>query len=120
MNPFLQTAQALSALGFLGYGAGCLTSQIMKDEFLRYGLPQLRVLTGTLQLLAAIGLLLGFIWPVCAMLAALGLSLMMGFAVVVRLRIRDPISGFLQAFVCLLLNLLIFASHLFSLLEKNA
>lgn len=100
----LKTAQAISAVGFLAYGIGCLTTRTMQTEFLRYGLPGLRVMTGVLQITAAIGLLAGYIYPVCALLSAAGLSVMMLVAIGVRLKIKDPPAGFLQALACFLLN----------------
>jgi uncharacterized membrane protein YphA (DoxX/SURF4 family) len=112
MNHLLEAAQAISALGFLAYGIGCLIIPRMRAEFDRYGLPQLRVLTGCLQIAAAIGLVLGYARPVCAVLASLGLSLMMIVALWVRLKIKDPAVGFLQAFVCLLLNLFVCTGYL--------
>ena len=108
MNHLLDAAQAISALGFLAYGTACLAAGPMRAEFDRYGLPRLRKPTGILQIAAAAGLLLGYLHPLPAVLASLGLSLMMVVALGVRLRIRDPLSGFLQAFGCLVLNLFIF------------
>ncbi len=119
MNHLLEAAQAISAVGFLGYGIGCLTLRGMRAEFVRYGLPQWRRLTGTLQILAGAGLLLGYAYPAFAMLASLGLSLMMIVALGVRFRIKDPLTGFLQALGCLLLNLFIFRGYLFRLVGKS-
>lgn len=116
MNHLLEIAQAISACGFLAYGLGCLTTRRMREEFLRYRLPQLRVLTGTLQIVAAAGLFFGYRYPICAVLAALGLSLMMIVACGVRLRIKDPATGFLQALVCLLLNTFVFQGYLIRLI----
>jgi len=118
MNHLLEIAQAISASGFLAYGIGCLTSRRMRDEFLRYGLPRLRVVTGTLQVAAAAGLVIGYAYPICALLASLGLSLMMIVAFGVRLKIKDPATGFLQALACFLLNLFVFQGYLIRLIGK--
>ena len=115
MNHLLETAQAISAVGFLAYGIGCLTTQRMRAEFLRYGLPNLRVLTGVLQIAAAIGLFAGYAYPACALIAATGLSLMMIVAIGVRLKIKDPPAGFLQALVCFLLNAFVVQGYLIRL-----
>lgn len=112
MNYFLETAQAISAFGFLAYGAGCLVTGAMKVEFARYGLPGLRVVTGTLQIAAAFGLFAGYIYPLCALAAATGLSLMMIVAIGVRLKIKDPLTGFLQALACFLLNAVVVYGYL--------
>ena len=112
MNHLLETAQAISAVGFLAYGIGCLTTRTMRAEFVRYGLPQLRLLTGTLQIAAALGLFAGYAYPVCALLSAGGLSLMMLVAIGVRLKIKDPAAGFLQALACFLLNAFVVQGYL--------
>lgn len=119
MNHLLETAQAISAFGFLCYGIACLIHPKMKEEFLRYGLPKLRVLTGSLQIAAAIALLAGYAYPYSAMLASLGLSLMMLIAIGVRLKIKDPFAGFFQAFSCFILNLFVFAGYVFLLIKNH-
>jgi uncharacterized membrane protein YphA (DoxX/SURF4 family) len=119
MTRLLETAQAISALGFLGYGFACLITPHMRQEFARYGLPKMRVLTGTLQILAAAGLFLGYRHPACALVSALGLSFMMLVALWVRLKIKDPATGFLQALACLFLNLFVFTAHLLQLLAEH-
>lgn len=119
MNHLLEAAQAISALGFVGYGVGCLVSEHMRKEFERYRLPRLRILTGTLQIAAGVGLFLGYVYPVCALLSALGLSLMMIVALWVRVRIKDPVGGFLQALVCLFLNLFVFRGYFMRLLDRG-
>lgn len=119
MNRLLNVAQATSALGFLGYGIASLTTQRMRSEFVRFGLPHLRPMIASLQIAAGVGLLLGYAYPVCALLAAGGLTLMMGVAVGVRLKIKDPLSGFIQALACLLLNLFVFREHMLRLVGKS-
>jgi uncharacterized membrane protein YphA (DoxX/SURF4 family) len=104
MNHLFKTAQAISAVGFLAYGLGCLLSPAMRNEFARFGMPQWRIITGILQIAASVGLFVGFAYPVCALLAAIGLSLMMCVAVGVRVKIKDPPAGFLQALGCFFLN----------------
>jgi hypothetical protein len=110
-NP-AETAQVISALGFAGYGIGCLVSKRMEAEFLRFRLPSMRVATGVLQIAASAGLLLGLLYPILALAASFGLCLMMLCAMWVRVRIRDPFSGFLQALACFVLNLYVFQAHL--------
>ncbi|NDA48281.1 MAG: hypothetical protein EBY21_13625, partial [Alphaproteobacteria bacterium] len=81
----------------------------------RYGLPELQVLTGALQIAAAIGLFAGYVYPVCALIAATGLCLMMIVAIGVRLKIKDPFGGFLQALVCFVLNAFVVQGYLLRL-----
>ena len=115
MSHLLEAAQAISAVGFLAYGTGCFVTRTMRIEFARFGLPRLRVLTGSLQIAAAIGLFAGYIYPLCALFAATGLTLMMTVAIGVRLKIKDPLAGFLQALVCFLLNAFVMHGYLLRL-----
>lgn len=82
----------------------------MRREFERYQLKNLRVLTGTLQILASLVLLLGFLNPIFAAAAALFLSVMMFVAFFVRLRIRDPWFLMVPALGYMVLSLYIFLS----------
>lgn len=80
---------AFVSLSFLAYGASCLFSARMLDEFERYGLARWRRLTGVLEITGSLGVLVGMWVPVVGMLAALGLAGLMFGGVIVRLRIRD-------------------------------
>jgi hypothetical protein len=52
----------VSSTLFLFYGVACLSFQGMKRDFERFGLSRFRVLTGTLEVLGALGLVLGQFW----------------------------------------------------------
>ena len=93
-----------SALSFLGYGILCLTTPYMVAEFERYGMPDARVITGVLQILASAGLLLGLIVPKLGVLAAVSLALQMLVALFVRIRIEDTLIQSLPATFYLALN----------------
>ena len=87
----------VTSVSFFLYGASCLISLKMKEEFTRFGLSDVqRKMTGILQLLGAIGLMVG-VWlsPFIGLISTAGLSLLMLLGFTVRLKIRDP---FLQAF----------------------
>ncbi|WP_020571936.1 DoxX family protein [Neolewinella persica] len=103
---FPTLATFFSGVSFIFYGAGCLTTSHMKSEFIRYGYDRQRVLTGYLQLLGAMGLLIGY-WtsPWLAFGAALGLGLMMVFGFGVRLKIKDGFWASSPAFLYAVLNL---------------
>ena len=98
-------AQGISIIAFAWYGTFSLRSPIMVAEFERYGMAHLRVLTGTLQILGSVGLLVGYFYRPLLVLSAGGFAAMMLMAVLVRIRIRDPISAMVPAFVLLCLNL---------------
>lgn len=64
-------------------------------EFKRFGLTEIqRMVTGTLQLLGAAGLITGLFIPIIGFISAAGLSVMMLVAFLVRMKIRD---GFLKS-----------------------
>jgi hypothetical protein len=76
----------------------------MVDEFVRYGIPQFRMLTGWLQLLGSLGIIIGFWVDYFQIFSTIGLSLMMLFGVTVRIKIRDNLTKILPAFFYFLLN----------------
>ena len=71
---------------------------------MRYRLAHQRVLVGVLQILAALGLLVGLEMPWIGRAAAAGLTLMMLLAVGVRIRIKDSLLQTSQALLYLVLN----------------
>ena len=101
-----------SGFSFLFFGAASLFTSQMKSEFKRYGLENSRALVGGMQLLGALGLILGYFYsPFIQTLAASGLTILMLFGFLVRLRIRDSfiqsapslIYAVLNAILCILL-----------------
>jgi len=94
----------LSAGLFLFYGLHCLFSEKMISEFSRYGLSQYRSFVGALEILGALGQLLGFWVPELGLFASTGLALLMLCGVWARWRIKDPFTAFLPAVVLGLVN----------------
>jgi uncharacterized membrane protein YkgB len=76
----------------------------MKREFERYRFGSQRVMIGSLQIAASIGLLAGLSQPWMGRLAAAGLALMMLVAVGVRIRIKDSLIQTIPALLYLALN----------------
>jgi len=93
-----------SSLSFLIYGGLCLSSLSMQGEFKRFGLERLRILTGVLEVLAGVGLLVGLSWPPALWLSSGGLSLLMLAGLIVRIRIGDGWLECLPAFAFMILN----------------
>jgi len=93
-----------SSAAFLYYGLACILTDRMKVEFNRYGLSRQRVLTGSLQIVGAIGLLLSLFYPFIGMLAAGGLTLLMILGFAVRLKIRDGVLATLPSLFFMGLN----------------
>ncbi len=95
----------LTAIAFLVYGLCCIFSGHMVVEFERYRLARFRMLTGYLQILGAVGLLVGFLFsPAAGLVAALGLSVQMLLGFGVRLLIRDSLLQCLPSFGFMLIN----------------
>ena len=85
----IQSVILFCALSFFGYGISCLFSPHMVAEFERYRLARFRVLTGALQVVASIGLAIGYFMPWVAGISAAGLALQMACGLGVRTRIGD-------------------------------
>ena len=98
----------ISSSCFFYYGLALLFSQHMRVEFERYGLSQFRRLTGVLQILGSVGLIIGLYVPTLMTLASLGLAMLMALGVLVRIRVKDPVVQMLPAFLLLLVNSIIF------------
>lgn len=103
----LLLAQLTSSIAFLTYGVACFSSPKLTAEFQRWGLAPIQKLTGALEVLGALGLLIGFWNPLLRTLSAAGLSLMMLIAVGVRSKMRDPFLQWLPAVILLFVNLYI-------------
>lgn len=80
----------------------------MKKEFERYGLSQFQSTTGILEVLGALGLLLGLKYKLVLLISASGLALLMLLGFGVRIKIKDSFVQSLPAFFYMLLNFYIF------------
>ncbi len=98
-------AQALSILAFGWYGVLTMLSGTMAAEFERYKLGRLRTFIATLQIVGSLGLLAGYYSRPLLLLSAGGFTAMMLLAVLVRVRIRDPLVAMLPAFLLMCINL---------------
>jgi len=97
----------LSACMFTYYGLRCIRSLESRQEYRRYGIPHLRVLNGTLQLLGAGGVMIGLLVPLIGMIAAGGLCAMMLLGLATRVRLRDAKRLMLPAASLAALNALL-------------
>lgn len=97
----------VSSTLFLVYGIACLSFDGMKHDFERFGLSRVRTLTGTLEVLGALGLIVGHFWPPLVPLSAGGLALMMLVGVAARIRVLDSLAQTLPALILMCVNLFI-------------
>jgi uncharacterized membrane protein YkgB len=88
-----------TAVAFVGYGIGCLTSAKMKSEFTRFGLEKFSTLTGVLEILGGLGLLVGLYAPPIFLLSSGGLAILMLLGLAFRIRAGDRFITSLPAAV---------------------
>jgi hypothetical protein len=97
----------VSAVLFLVYGLLCLFSGSMKVEFERFGLSRYRRLTGALEVLGGVGLIVGLRVPEVLLVASAGLAALMLLGVIARVRVHDPLLETLPAAVLMVANVFI-------------
>jgi len=74
-------------------------------EFERFGFKKLRILTGILEILGGMGLLVGVIWNPLLIFSSLGLTSLMLVAFGVRVRLKDGILESTPSLILMLMNL---------------
>jgi hypothetical protein len=94
-------------ISFFIYGSRCLFAEAMVKEFHRWGVPELRHITGALEVAGALGLVVGQWLPWVGLLSAAGLSLLMACGLLVRIRIRDNFLQTLPAIVYLIVSVMV-------------
>jgi DoxX-like family len=104
----------ISSLSFMGYGIAYFISPKMKSEFKRFGLERVGALTAALEILGALGLLLGFKLHPILLISAGGLAILMLLGVAVRIKMKDSVWVSLPAFFFMILNAYIFFMSLHS------
>ncbi|MDZ7718916.1 MAG: DoxX family protein [Balneolaceae bacterium] len=105
MPAIFQFVVILNALFFLFYGFQSLNSQVMIDEFKRFGMTdKMRQLTGILQISGSAGLFAGFMFSYAGFLAAAGFTIMMIVAFIIRIKIKDSFIQSLPSLFFMLVN----------------
>lgn len=94
----------LSSGAFFVYGFSYFFSPHMKDEFKRFGLEKLGLMTILLEFAGATGLLVGLLFNPLLILSSLGLALLMFAALVVRVQRKDSLWISLPALFFMFLN----------------
>lgn len=79
----------------------------MKNEFIRFKLERLGMLTILLEFLGALGLLIGFLYKPILLISSGGLALLMFLGVLVRIKVKDDILTSLPAVLFMIINLYI-------------
>lgn len=99
---------AISSLSFMGYGIAYFKSTNMKSEFKRFGLEKAGALTAVLEILGALGLLVGLKFQMILLISSAGLAILMLLGVAIRIKIGDPFFATLPALFFMMLNAYIF------------
>lgn len=108
MHIVAMVLQILLGLMFLMAGFMKLGSKQQIESFNRYGYSQgFRVFTGWVELIGAIGLLLGIWYPVLAMLAGLLIAVTMIGAIFTHLKLKDPTKELALPIILLIASLVI-------------
>ena len=94
-------------MAFVVYGTLCVSSLSMVEDFRRFGLEHLRMLTGWLEILGGSGLLVGLRSLPALRISSGGLALLMLLAFAVRVRSRDGIAASLPSLLLMVVNVYI-------------
>jgi hypothetical protein len=108
MNFILISCALLSSLAFLVYAISYFLSPHMKSEFERFDLKDFGLFVIVLEILGAIGLLVGLLYNPILLLSSGGLSLLMLLGLMTRIRMKDGFWVSLPAIALMILNGYIF------------
>ena len=113
MSILIIIAQVVLGLLFVVIGSMTVAGMNMfVENFRHFGYPQwFRIVTGSLEVLGGIGLLIGIWLPWLAALASAGLTLVMLGAVLTHLRTRDPLNKIAPAMVLGVLAMVVALSY---------
>ncbi len=116
MTAAYHAANVLSIVVFLYFGLTALFAGGMRADFERFGLGRARLLIGGLEVLGALGLIVGYLLPALVLVSATGLALLMAAGVVTRVRVRDALVESVPAGALMIVNLFIAlsAAHSFA------
>ena len=98
----------ISSFSFFAYAFSYFRTPHMKNEFKRFGLEKIGLATVLLEIIGALGLLVGLKFYFFLMISSLGLALLMLAGLIVRIKLKDSIWISLPALFYMLLNTYIF------------
>ncbi len=98
----------ISSFSFFAYAFSYFKTPHMKEEFKRFGLEKLGLTTVILEIVGALGLLIGLKFDEILLLSALGLAVLMFAGVIVRIKMKDSFWVSLPATFYMCLNAFIF------------
>jgi len=102
----------ISSLSFLAYAYSYFKAPYMKGEFKRFGLEKMGLTIIILEIIGALGLLIGLKFYSILIMSSLGLALLMLAGLIVRIKLKDGIWISLPALFFMILNAFIFWSSM--------
>ncbi|MBT8316895.1 MAG: hypothetical protein HKP59_04665 [Lutibacter sp.] len=98
----------ISSLSFFAYALSYFITPHMKIEFKRFGLEKIGLITVLLEIIGAIGLLVGLKFNLILMISSFSLALLMFAGLIVRIKLKDSLWVSFPAFFYMVLNAYIF------------
>ena len=108
MNTLYVLLVLFSGVSFIIYGCLLFVSPQMRNEFKRFGLEKFTTLTGILELLGGLGMLIGLKFHFVLLISSGGLALLMLLGFGVRLKMKDGLWLSFPSLFFMLVNLYIF------------
>ena len=108
MNLLNVSLVLFSGVSFIIYGSLLFVSTEMRNEFKRFKLEKFTTLTGILELLGGIGLLIGLKVGFIMLISSGGLALLMLLGFGVRIKVKDSFWLSFPSLFFMLLNLYLF------------
>jgi len=101
-----------SGISHVIYGILAVTQPFYIEEFKRYGFFDYRVLIAVSQIIAGLGIIIGFYQPRITQVSSAILTMMMTGALITRILIKDDLFQSLPAIIYMSVNSLIFIESL--------
>ena len=108
MDYLLISCVLFSSFSFLAYSISYFISTHMKREFKRFNVEKLGLLTIVLEILGALGLLIGLLFKPILLVSSGGLAILMLLALIIRIKSKDGLLISLPAIFYMVLNTFIF------------
>lgn len=108
MNYLFVSCVLFSSISFITYSVSYFISPHMKSEFERFQLKHLGLFVIILEMLGAVGLLAGLFFKPLLLISSGGLSLLMMFGLITRIKSKDSFLVSSPAIFYMILNGYIF------------
>jgi len=104
MNYLLISSVLISSISFIAYSISYFVSPHMKKEFDRFDLKKIGIFIIILEILGALGLLVGLFYTPILLLSSGGLALLMLVGLITRIKLKDSFRASFPALFYFVLN----------------